>query len=112
MLQTEKACVTRAMNNECNRDCYNCDLCEDGKDILAGYDAVIHAIEENQQYRAIGTAEEFKGLKEKNTPKKPIRKPDINGKYEEVTCPSCNSFIDDYTNKKYCNCGQALNWQL
>lgn len=41
ILQTEKACVTRAMKNECNRDCYNCDLCEEGKDILTVYDSVI-----------------------------------------------------------------------
>ena len=64
-----------------------------------------------QQYRAIGTVEEFKELKEKAESKKPIRKLDINGKYEEVTCPSCGSFVDDYRNKKYCNCGQALDWQ-
>lgn len=68
-------------------------------------------LQEIQQYRAIGTIEEFKDLKEKNTPKKPIRKLDINGKYEEVTCPNCGSFVDDYRNKKYCNCGQALDWQ-
>lgn len=96
ILQTEKACVTRAMKNECNRDCYNCDLCEEGKDILTVYDAVIKAFEEVEQYRAIGTVEEiqlifslckdlerivnkyeaigtiedFKALKEKNEPKK------------------------------------------
>ena len=64
ILQTEKACVTRAMKNECNRDCYNCDLCEEGKDILTVYDAVIKAIKENQQYKAIGTVEEFQNLKE------------------------------------------------
>lgn len=63
ILQTEKACVTRAMNNECNRDCYNCDLCEDGKDIIAGYEAIIKAIEENQRFHAIGTIEEFQKLK-------------------------------------------------
>ncbi len=64
ILQTEKSCVTRAMKNECNRDCYNCDLCEEGKDILTVYDAVIKALEEREQYRAIGTIEEFKALKE------------------------------------------------
>lgn len=65
ILQTEKACVTRAMKNECNRDCYNCDLCEEGKDILSVYDSVIEALKEREQYRAIGTIEDFKDLKEK-----------------------------------------------
>ena len=64
ILQTEKACVTRAMKNECNRDCYNCDLCEEGKDILTVYDSVINALDEIQQYRAICTIEEFKRAKE------------------------------------------------
>lgn len=59
ILQTEKACVTRAMKNECNRDCYNCDLCEEGKDILTVYDAVINALDEIQQYRAIGTVKGY-----------------------------------------------------
>ncbi len=34
--------------------------------------AVRNAIEEIQQYRAIGTVEEFKALKEKNVAKKPL----------------------------------------
>lgn len=44
----------------------------------------IKALEEIKQYRAIGTIEEFKALKEKNEPKKPIRN-------DECTCPSCGT---------------------
>ena len=93
------------------------DMCENwsldsqyGKEYW-GHRQVANYLEELLQYRAIGTIEEFKNLKEKAESKKPIRKLDINGKYEEVTCPNCGRFVDDYTNKKYCNCGQALDWQ-
>ena len=65
ILQTEKACVIRAMNSQCNRDCYNCDLVKDGKDIVAGYETIIQALEEVEQYRALGTVEELKEAREK-----------------------------------------------
>ena len=79
--------------------------------IIITKDLMDKVIEELTEYRAIGTVEELKALKEKSVAKKPIRKSDINGKYEEVTCPNCGRFVDDYTNKKYCDCGQAINWQ-
>lgn len=45
------------------------------------------ALEEIKQYRAIGTVEEFKELKEKSEPTKPIH----HGLREyKVICPHCN----------------------
>ena len=106
ILQTEKACVTRAMKNECNRDCYNCVLCEEGKDILTVYDAVIKALEEKEQYRAIGTIDEFKALKEKNTPKE-LAEHNFQDEVHHYLCPSCRSIVS--CNQNYCEeCGQAL----
>ena len=61
----------------------------------------IQALEEIQQYRAIGTIEEVKVLKEKSEPKKPI----IHGLGQRY-CPICKCGGADHF---YCaRCGQKL----
>lgn len=51
----------------------------------------IQALEELQQYRAIGTIEEFKDLKEKSVAKKPVVKGVMGfAGEEEYHCPNCN----------------------
>lgn len=61
----------------------------------------IQALEEIQKYRAIGTVEEFKALKEKSEPKKPI----IHGLGQRY-CPICKCGGADHF---YCaRCGQKL----
>ena len=68
----------------------------------------IKSLEEIQQYRAIGTIEEFKALKEKNTPKK-IKYECYCG-FKDSICPVCERGIDN--EDKYCKrCGQKLDWQ-
>lgn len=71
-------------------------------------DIAMSALEEIQSYRAIGTIEEFKVLKEKNEPKKPIRVSDYT-LFELWHCPSCTTYvaIDTCCCEK---CGQRLNW--
>ena len=65
-------------------------------------DEAIQALEEIQQYRAIGTIEEFKALKEKATQKKVA----YQGEHEK--CPACGSF---HVFGKHCTeCGQAIYW--
>ena len=70
----------------------------------------IQSLEEIQQYRAIGTIEEFKALKEKNMEKKPIRN-------DLCTCPSCGTHNEIIKKRRntvafdtvYCwHCGQAI----
>ena len=71
----------------------------------APYEKAIQALEEVKAYRAIGTIEEFKALKEKNEPKKVD---------EEYCCPICHTcgMDDDGIAGAYCTeCGQKLNWQ-
>ncbi len=72
----------------------------------------IQALEEIQQYRAIGTVKDFKALKEKNEPKKPQN---IDGDYGTFDCPACGHTliaIDDMTVHQNClMCGQKLDWQ-
>ena len=73
----------------------------------------IQALEEIQQYRAIGTVAELQALKEKNEPKKPtdISKVRDNEGYIGLVgkCPSCGEILEEDT--VYCDCGQALDWQ-
>ena len=71
----------------------------------------IKALEEIQQYRAIGTVEEFKALKEKNEPKKPLRIPDDDTCiYYGYYCPCCNEPLSNTARMERCFCGQALDW--
>lgn len=57
-----------------------------------------------KKYEAIGTLDEFKVLKEKNEPKKIVRFEDGD------KCPICNHWVG--FRYDYCDgCGQKLDWQ-
>lgn len=106
------------------------------KPLMYAYEMAIKALEEVQQYRAIGTPEELQAAKEKQIPKKPILKHDVSVMHinrgnqphewkrlenDNWHCPKCDSFVGervyvhskvhDQRKKKYCdNCGQKLDW--
>ena len=64
----------------------------------------VKALHEIQQYRAIGTVEEFKALKEKNEPKE----------MDRYYCPICRHYFEDTDAYNYCPvCGQKMKpiWQ-
>lgn len=64
----------------------------------------IKALSEIQKYRAIGTIEEFKALKEKNEPKE----------MDRFYCPICRHYFEDTDAYNYCPaCGQKMKpiWQ-
>lgn len=75
------------------------------------------ALEEIQQYRVIGTVEEFKDLKENSVAKKPIDKSKNPIDWHVMACPNCehifwNSGQFVHYEPKFCNyCGQKLDWQ-
>lgn len=76
----------------------------------------IKALEEIQQYRAIGTVGECRVAVEKQDPKKPIYEgdghaPDGTFVWDVWICPNCDSHYEvDYDDYAYCpNCGQALD---
>lgn len=75
-------------------------------------DMAIKALEEVQQYRAIGTPEECKIAVEKQRPRKPINPDDDYGTFK---CPNCNGLIfteGRFETHKYCLlCGQKLDWR-
>ena len=119
---------------EIQKPAYGCK--EYKKPLMYAYDMAIKALEEVQQYRAIGTPEELQAL-EKQIPKKPILKHDVSVMHinrgnqphewkrlesDNWHCPECDSFVGervyvhskvhDQRKKKYCdNCGQKLDWE-
>ena len=81
-------------------------------------DVEIKALEEVQQYRAIGTPEECRAAVEKQKAKKPIMKQyfeDLEDEY--LCCPTCGEILTDRipaNNKTFyfhcMNCGQKFDW--
>lgn len=87
----------------------------DGK-VYEDMEIAIKALEEIQQYKAIGTADECREARERQIPKIPYIWGDGcdeggNMIYDKYDCPNCNkSYEIDYHDYKYCpNCGQAIN---
>lgn len=77
---------------------------------IKSIDAAIDAIEENQQYRAIGTPEECRAAVEKQTAKLVI---DNTPTEDSVwyQCPTCKGDLTT-TRGFYCQyCGQKLHWR-
>lgn len=65
----------------------------------------VQALEEIQQYRAIGTPEECRAAVQKQKPKKPVM--DGYCGFESYECPTCHHDISN--EQKYCDkCGQKL----
>ena len=81
------------------------------EDKLKSFNIAIAALEDIQQYRAIGTPEECQAAVEKQKAKKPIE-PDE--EYGTFKCPNCGGLIfteDRFETHKYCLlCGQKLDW--
>lgn len=83
-------------------------------------DAMMEVVEELNAYRAIGTIEEFKALKEKAESKKPIYSEFDENELEEIipykaTCPTCGFEFEFGTwndeENHHCKCGQRMNWK-
>ena len=86
---------------------------------MDSYNGMIHDFGDDmsalEQYRAIGTIEEFKTLKEKSVAKKVvvehIPKTSWTKEISHYLCPSCRS-IFSFGGKPYCSkCGQKIDWE-
>lgn len=105
---TENKAIDEIIKEVCS-GCYGSDE-EPHRCSTCGFKVAKDALKEIQTYRALGTVDEFKALKEKSVAKKPISN---NGWCE---CPNCNTQpYDDYADDKkpmYCDiCGQKLDWE-
>lgn len=74
----------------------------------------IKALEEIQQYQAIGTVEECREARERQTEKKPLSRTRCKDGNHPLSqdigrCPSCNSIVAE--DMIWCDdCGQKLDW--
>lgn len=92
------------------------DTCKADFDANEAIKTAIRALEEVQQYRAIGTVEECQAAVEKQSAKRP----DLEGDgyadehlvYDTWICPNCGKHYEvDYDNYDYCpDCGQKIEW--
>ena len=77
--------------------------------ITVALSMAISALKEVQQYREIGTVEEYRKAVEKQKAKKPEV---IDQDFDYYKCPVCGEYIwatDNINDHKYClNCGQAV----
>ena len=101
-------------------------------DVNEALEIAKQALEEIQQYRAIGTAEEFRAAVERQNPKKPKEILRHRGGFEMHHCPNCDTHYQtdnrytikdnycpvcrkllDSAFRNYCgNCGQAIDENL
>ena len=97
-------------------DKYKCDECEllymqgTVEEHREALQMAINSLSEIQQYRAIGTIEEFKALKEKNVAKKP------RFYAHNYYCTECGNLVGnnefEWQRFLYCDkCGQKLDWE-
>ena len=107
ILDTEKQCLDKSTKGLCK---INCGDCKANIPIVyqeKAYELAIFALKEIQQYREIGTVEECRADREKQSPKniEKIRE-------GEYCCPKCYTVYDDCIFEyDYCiNCGQAIRW--
>ena len=95
IIKTERECVERNTQNECDRDCINCDLLRADEEIFSAYDMAIEALEKEIPIRPIMRIEE-RGL---------------NKGCIYPHCPICDTMPVPHPNVSYCDkCGQAIDW--
>lgn len=87
---------------------FNDTECEFGKAILLS----ILALEEIQQYRAIGTVEECNETKERQRKKKPIKTENDGFRYtDSYICSNCGKGFTGTGIADFCyHCGQSIDW--
>lgn len=85
---------------------------ENCKKEIEACEVAVKALEEIQQYRAIGTVEECRAAVEKQTAKKvkSISQVKDGDSYVGLIgrCPCCGDILEEDT--VYCDCGQRLDW--
>lgn len=82
------------------------------KNLAPVYEVAIKALEEVEQYRAIGTPEEYRAAVEKQRAKKPKKTESEGYRYTDTyRCPNCEGNFSGTGIAGYCyHCGQKLDW--
>lgn len=76
---------------------------DDSEETSEALATICEALQEYPKFKAIGTIEEFKALKEKNEPKKIVKSE------TGYQCPICNIWVG--FRYEHCDwCGQKLDW--
>ncbi len=94
IIRNEKQCLEKASKGACDINCGECKYSVMITKEIDSCDIVIKALEEIQQYRAIGTVEECREAREKQKPKKPLGGVDINGNEYKI-CRECSAIVED-----------------
>ena len=93
-------------------ECLKCYRAQSGTSFPEEIEMAINALEEIEQYRAIGTPEECRAAMEKQTAKKvkSISQVKDGDSYVGLIgrCPCCGDILEEDT--VYCDCGQRLEW--
>ena len=101
--------IRRQICNEKGVQRYCRDNCMHGTEYCA-YSMAIKALEEIQEYRAIGTVKEFKALKEKAKPMK-VKGISLTHEGRVGNCPTCGKLVRHQEQTVYCSCEQRLDWK-
>ena len=118
----EKCDVFNKEDKHRNNECELCDYCYSQGNFgeqKEAFSVAINALEEIQQYKALGTVEELRLVKEKQIPKNPIFQFNLSDTVSRFEC-DCGKIIkvrhdigimDNNDAPNYCdNCGQKLDW--
>lgn len=73
------------------------------------FNIAIQALEEVQQYHAVGTPEECQKAVEKQIPQKPSNE-SLDGLNCFPICPNCHQGLNEDERESFCECGQRLDW--
>lgn len=120
-VQEEAKAYRKFRNEEALEYCRKQSMLEQmvGNETWKHYDTASKALEELEQYRALGTVEELKKAKEKQIPKTPCIEgdgycPEGNLVYDTWICPNCEEHYEiDYHDYDYCpKCGQKINREI
>ena len=77
---------------------------DDSEETSEALATICEALQEYPKFKAIGTVDEFKALKEKSEPKKILKKCE-----NAYKCPICNHWVG--FRYDHCDwCGQKLDW--
>ena len=104
---TEREAITKLKRKAYRTTCYGDKVLEHEENLVA-----IQALEEIQQYRAIGTVEECGAAVEKQKAKKPQKTESEGYRYTDTyRCPNCGGNFSGTGIANYCyHCGQKLDW--